>query len=449
MTEEVNWQEIAEYYFDKPVEFVEDIIEVEPTDQQKKVLIALEEDDFVAVKSGHGVGKTAVESWAILWFMFTRPGCRVPCTAPTSNQLNNILWPEVKKWYNNSKLKPYELFEWQKTAFRINHLDYKDTWFAVPRSTNKPDNLQGFHEGEVLFVIDEASGIPPGIMEVIEGALTNKNAKLLMCGNPTQLSGMFFDAFHKDSGFYKCLTFSCEDSSRVSEKYCTRIAEKYGKDSNVYRVRVKGEFPTQEEDTIIPISLLSKAVNTDIEKSNNIIHIGCDPARYGDDETSFYIREGNKIIDYKSKKKNDTMWVANCLHNYYKKYKHKEKIRIKIDVTGIGAGVVDRMREKNLEKAEIIEVANNQKPKSDKYYNAFTEMYYEFRDKLKSENVDLPDDEELIDQLAGRKYTFDNHGRFRAEPKDSFKKRTGRSPDRADALLLCFYEKEKISWDVW
>lgn len=446
MTNEPNWEELSYFYYDKPIEFVEDIIGTNPTEQQKKVLLSVRDYPATSVKAGHGVGKTGVEAWVVKWFMFTRPNCRIPCTAPTYHQLNDILWPEIKKWYNKSKIKPHELFVWTKERFAFNDSDLKDTWFATPRSSNKPDNLQGFHEDEVLFIVDEASGVDEDVMEVIEGALTNDGARLLMCGNPTQVSGLFYNSHKKDRDFFNCITLSCEESPLVSQEYIDRIYNKYGKHSNVARVRVRGQFPTQEPDTIIPITLPEKAAMTEVDPTGDVVEIGVDVARYGDDETVFYSRRGFKYLDYDIKPKTSTTETSGYAATLAKKYNGQYKVRIKVDVTGIGAGVVDELEDKDLHNTEIIPVGFGEKAvDNDKYANKVTEMYFHVLEKLKENPNQIPNDEELIAQLSTRKYTIDSKDRFKIETKEKFKKRTGQSPDRADGFVLSYYNKIKTN----
>lgn len=446
-----DWTELAYFYYDKLVEFVYDILRVEKIDpQQEKVLRAIETERAVAVKAGHGVGKTAVESWVCNWFMFTRPNCRIPCTAPTGAQLNDILWPEIKKWYDNSYLSDYDLFEWTKRRFSFNDDNYKDTWFAVPRSTNKPENLQGFHAEEVLFIIDEASGVPQNIMEVVEGALTNDGAKLIMFGNPTQITGTFYDAFNKDRKFFCGITLNSEESTLVSKEYVERIYNKYGKHSNVARVRVRGEFPTQEPDTIIPINLVEKAAMTEVEGKSDYIDIGVDVARFGDDETTFYVRRGMEIIEHHIQYHKRTTQVSSFAATLAKKYNTHYTVRIKVDSGSMGAGVIDELLNKNLLNTDIYEIGFGENAvDEEKYYNRATELYFNFRDILEKNQVYIPNDEELRNQLAARKYTIDSKkDRFRIEPKDQFKKRTGNSPDRADGLVLCFYNPDELEIDL-
>lgn len=110
----------------------------------------------------------------------------------------------------------------------------------------------------MLFIVDEASGVADPIMEAILGTLSGANNKLLLCGNPTRTSGTFYDSHTRDRALYKCHTVSSADSSRTNKENIDSLIRKYGWDSNVVRVRVRGEFPNQEDDVFIPLSLIEQ-----------------------------------------------------------------------------------------------------------------------------------------------------------------------------------------------
>lgn len=186
-------------YIKKPGLFVRDLLRAEPDSWQDEALDAYTNNQRIAVRAGHGVGKTAWEAWVVIHFLCTRPFPKIPCTAPTKPQLMDVLWPEISKWLMNApELKNY--VEWQKT--RVSMRAYEDRWFATARTSNKPENMAGFHEEHLLFVVDEASGVDNRIFETIEGALTTNGSKLVLCGNPTRTSGVFYDAFHQDREMY-------------------------------------------------------------------------------------------------------------------------------------------------------------------------------------------------------------------------------------------------------
>lgn len=143
------------YYKDRPVEFVKDIIKATPDDIQGDILNMVANNRMTSVRSGHGIGKSAVLSWLILWFMCTRPSPKIPCTAPTKHQLHDILWAEIAKWMSTELNSLKTELEW--TQEKLYMKSNPENWFAVPRTATLPDALQGFHADHLLYIIDEAS----------------------------------------------------------------------------------------------------------------------------------------------------------------------------------------------------------------------------------------------------------------------------------------------------
>ena len=235
-------QEAILYYADHPADFVEDLLHVTPDKNQRAILDSVAKNQMTSVRSGHGIGKSAVEAWTVIWFMSTRPFPKIPCTAPTQHQLFDILWAEISKWLRNNKALERELM-WTKE--KVYMKQYPEEWFAVARTASKPDALQGFHADDILYIIDEASGVDDKVFEPVLGALSTPGARLLMCGNPTQLSGFFYDSHHKNRGSYTTFHVDGRNSSRVSDDFVKTIIQMYGEDSDVFRVRVAGEFPRQ------------------------------------------------------------------------------------------------------------------------------------------------------------------------------------------------------------
>ncbi len=428
-------------YINRPVLFVRKVLNTEPDDWQAETLQALADNPRVAVRSGHGVGKTALESWALLWFIFTRPFPKIPCTAPTSQQLHDILWAEAAKWLEKAPvLKPY--FEWQKT--RIIHRSHPERWFATARTANKPENLSGFHEDHLLFIVDEASGVADDIYEAIEGALTTPDAKLLICGNPTRNTGEFHDAFFKNRSLYWVRKVPCADSPRVSPEYRKRLVRKYGEGSDIVRVRADGEFPKAEPDTFIPLELVETATMREVE-AEGPLEIGVDVARFGDDEIVLAARVGLKMVCLETHSKQDTMETTGqviALAKELMKVYGKPRCIVKVDDDGVGGAVTDRLREvvrqENLH-IEVVDCHNGGAPNDREHYeNWGAESWANMRNLLQDEQIELINDEDLIGQLSTRKYRLTSKGKIALETKDDMKKRGLRSPDRADAVVLAF-----------
>lgn len=446
------------YYAEHPVEFVEDIIMAVPDPEQAKILNSVAHNQLTTVRSGHGVGKSTVEAWVVIWFMCTRPFPKIPCTAPTQHQLFDILWAEVSKWLRNNKVLANELI-WTKE--KVYMKGYPEEWFAVARTASKPDALQGFHADDVLYIIDEASGVDDSIFEPVLGALSTPGAKLLMCGNPTQLSGFFYDSHTKNRGSYSTFHVDGRKSSRVSQDFVQTIINMYGEDSDVFRVRVAGDFPLQEDDVFIPLPLIEKSVQTEYIPQNKPmqIHIGCDVARYGDDKTVISFRTDEKVEIYRKRTGQDTMKTADDIlrlgmelsEQYKLDSKRDDPIPVKVDDGGVGGGVVDRLRQVKRNNPELfwwLEVypVKFGAPIRHKYYDDSTTYMMSVLKNLlqphdengnkKPVELILPDDDNLVGQLSGRKYSMTDRGKLRVESKKAMKQRGLPSPDEADSILL-------------
>lgn len=443
------------YYADHPVEFVEDIIRATPDPEQAAILRSVAHNQLTTVRSGHGVGKSTVEAWAVIWFMCTRPFPKIPCTAPTQHQLFDILWAEVSKWLRNNPALSGELI-WTKE--KVYMRGYPEEWFAVARTASKPDALQGFHADDVLYIIDEASGVADSIFEPVLGSLSTPGARLLMCGNPTQLSGFFYDSHNKNRASYSTFHIDGRRSSRVSLDFVQTIINMYGEDSDVFRVRVAGDFPLQEDDIFIPLSLVEASIMTEYKPRPHptLVHIGCDVARFGDDKTVIGYKTDEKATIYKKRQGQDTMKTADDIillgEQLVNRYKLTSPIPVKVDDGGVGGGVVDRLRQvkrNNPERfwwMEVYPVKFGERIRHKYYHDTTTYMmsvvkkllspYDEETGQSKPVELILPDDDDLVAQLSGRKYSLTEASKIRIESKDAVKKRGQPSPDEADCVLL-------------
>lgn len=435
--------ELIDLYWDDPVAFAQDMMGFYPDEWQEKVLRDLASSPRVTVRSGQGVGKTSLEAVAVLWYLCCRPNPKVVCTAPTRQQLYDVLWSEIAKWLSSSKIE--RLLKWTKT--RVYMVGHEDRWFATARTATRPENMQGFHEEYMLFIVDEASGVVDPIMEAILGTLSGEENKLLMCGNPTKTSGVFHDSHHRDRGDYKVHKVSSLDSKRTNKENIEMLIRKYGKDSDVVRVRVYGEFPKAEPDAFISIDIVEAAMMRDVEP-DGVLEIGVDVARFGDDETVLAARVGLKQVAMDTYNKQDTMTttgnVVAMARELMSRHK-KDKCAVKIDDDGVGGAVTDRLREVVNEEnlpIEVIDCHNGQAADDAEHYDNWgTESWAYLRDLLKDEEIQLINDNDLVGQLTTRKYKMTSKGKIRLESKEDMKKRGLRSPDRADAVVLAFVNK--------
>lgn len=447
-------QRVPKYRKD-PVLFAKEVLKFTPESYQRDLLMDLAGNPKVSIKSGHGVGKTASEAVAALWFLSCFPYARVVATAPTAQQLNDVLWAELNKWISRSEILSV-ILTWTKTYVYVD--GYERRWFAVAKTASQPENMQGFHEDNMLFIVDEASGVEDEIMEAVLATLSGGNNKLLMCGNPTRTTGTFYDSHTRDRALYKCHTVSSLDSKRTNKDNIEMFKRKYGEDSNVYRVRVLGEFPTQEDDVFIPLPLIERTIINEIEEESiSKITMGVDVARYGDDETIISTNVGGDIQIPVIRHGQSLMTTVGDIVMQYKlliaKYpKYKGVITVNIDDTGLGGGVTDRLEEVKTEerlwRLEIVPVNFGSKPPSDgsdeRYQDISTYMWAVLKILMENREVRIQNDEELVAQLSVRKYSITSTGKIMLESKKSMKDRGIKSPDRADAVVLSCFAQNKV-----
>lgn len=445
-----------------PVIFARQVLKFEPDEWQIKTLNHIRDSPFVAVASGQGVGKTSLEAVIILWFLTCFDHSRIVCTAPTQQQLVDVLWSELAKWHQGSILEG--IVQWYKT--RITMIGAEAQWFATIRTATRPENMQGFHADNLLYIVEEASGVKDDIIEAIRGSLSGKNNKLLMMSNPTQLSGAFYEAFHGEAYNWVTQRVSASDSPRTNKQNITSLIKRYGKDSDVVRVRVEGLFPRGSSDSLIDLELVEGAFNSQVNQSqindHDILHIGVDVARLGADRTVLAPRILNYYFPAETYERQRTTVTASRVLQMIETYRHEfpnlNCVYVKVDDTGVGGGVTDRLIELVDEvlyqsQIEMIVVpVNNGSRGSDPmhYVNLGAQLWGDLRELLvdnlsqfiqgEPSLIKLPVDEELKAQLTNRKFGYKSDNRLFLESKEQLASRGVKSPDYADAVMLAMYE---------
>nr|WP_209010602.1 DEAD/DEAH box helicase family protein [Anaerovorax sp. IOR16] len=434
--------------------FAKEVLMFTPDEWQETAFKDIVASNRVSIKSGQGVGKTGCEAIVLLWFLCCFPFPRIVATAPTKQQLHDVLWSEVAKWQAKSPVLS-SILKWTKTYIYM--VGYEKRWFAVARTATKPENMQGFHEDNMLFIVDEASGVADPIMEAILGTLSGANNKLFMCGNPTKTSGVFYDSHTRDRALWKCHTVNSANSPRTNKENIDALKRKYGENSNVFRVRVLGEFPLQEDDVFIPLSLIEASIMTEALEQDEVltIDIGCDVARFGDDKTVIGYKVDRQAYIYKKINGQDTMKTAKVIAQLglklRDKYKYTGSIPIKVDDGGVGGGVTDKLNELKKDYPQlygwmqIMPVHFGQPIRHKYYHDTTTYMMSVIRDLISNVDDDgnpkeveliLPNDDDLVGQLSCRKYSYQGNGKQKVESKKEMKERGLSSPDEADCMLL-------------
>jgi hypothetical protein len=419
---------------------VREVLGAEPDADQTALLQAVARGERrVAVRSGHGVGKTTVLAWLIIWWICTRFPQKTVCTAPTSDQLYDALASEVKSWIGKLPPALRECLEVQTDQIFLKAAP-DDSFISFRTSRpEKPEALAGVHSANVLLICDEASGIPDAVFESAAGSMSGHSAVTVLAGNPVRTSGLFFDVFHTLRDLWWKLHISCVGHPRVTPDFVEDIRRRYGERSNAYRVRVLGDFPLADDDTVIPFELMESALTRDVKPLIVRPIWGLDCARFGSDASALARRRGNVLMGPVEEKRGyDTMQLAGWVKSEYENTLASERpSEILIDVIGIGAGTLDRLVELKL-PARGINVAEAPTIFDEKYLNLRAELWFKGRDWLYRRDCNLAGDEKLGAELVAPKYRINSNGKIQIESKDDMKKRLPKigSPNKADAFLL-------------
>jgi hypothetical protein len=389
----------------------------------------------LAVASGHGIGKSALVAWIILWAMSTRPHLAGVITANTGTQLETKTWRELAIWHKRSINAHW--FQWTATKFA--QVDHPETWFvsAIPWREEKSEAFAGLHGEHVLVIYDEASAIADKIWEVSEGAMTTPGAIWCAFGNPTRTEGRFREAFGNGKFAHRWISRQIDSrNARMANK--VQIAEwvaDYGEDSDFVRIRVRGVFPRAGSSQFIGTDLIDAArKRAVIDDDGEALIMSVDVARFGDDSSVIRWRRGKDARSILPQRYRgvDTMTLAAYVVEWAKKTNPTVTF---IDGNGVGGGVVDRCRSLNL---PVIEVQFGENAANERdYYNKRAECYALMRSWLAAGGC-IDDDERLAGDLAAVQYGFDANNRIQLEKKSDMKKRGLASPDDGDTLAQTF-----------
>lgn len=444
-----SYQQFIDTYGEDPVGFAQDFYcdyhpEIKSLDDnQKNLLISIANNKATSARSGTGTGKTSALVLAAAWFLLTRPLSMIIVTGPKFDQIKDTFWNEFQRWQLYSPMGKYFKVGSDKIqpAF-ANTLAGKnaDMWCIMARTCREPQGLAGLHAEDSLFICDEASAIDDLIYEVIEGNLTKDRNKIVLTGQPNAISGYYFDSHHKDKDQWSTLHFDSELSPIADPKYCARMAQKYGKTSDVYLVRVKGEFPSGNPKAFIQYADIMAAAHRELKNVAGPFELGVDVARFGDDLTAIAIRRANKLFPIQTYSKLDTVQVAarviDTVREYRKITGYSGPVRVKIDDSGVGGGVTDILKRNREDKIIVIPINFGSSPKDGVHADMASKMWKEFADQIKY--LEVPNDNELHEELSTRRRAVHSGGLVKVESKDSYKADYGSSPDRADATILSF-----------
>lgn len=453
--------------------------------EMSKVLVPDSGIDRVAMKSAHGVGKTSGLAFVGWNFLITRPIARVVATAPTKAQLTDALWPEYGKWWSKMRLPQLQdLFYISEGHIRCK-LNPK-AWFAVGRTSNRPENLQGFHADHVLVQVDEASGVEEPVFETMEGILSNAERDgdeclLMLTGNPNFNAGEMFNAFNKNRELYHRITVSgdkatrfterdgiCFISPRVTEKMRKVYETKNGLDSAVYDVRVRGQFPRYEDDAIIPLAYAEQCVGLPLPPFDPVKHpwtLVMDVSRSGMAKTTlFYFRRGHLVLGKYWTGKITAGEIEDAVLDAIKEIEGPkseggwgEKYdRLIVDEPGIGGPIIDQLRRAGIVVQPYnggISMQRGVDPDEQvrRFLNRRVRDYWNLRLLCEKRQISLPrtlidarrgvevDSEELTNEMASVHYGYQmSTDKLKCESKPEMCDRLGKaaSPDLCDTVVM-------------
>jgi hypothetical protein len=398
-----------------------------------------------AISSGRGIGKSALVSWLTIWMVSTRIGSTTIISANSENQLRSITWAEITKWLAMGLNSHW--FEVSATrvapAKWLTDLVEQDLkkgtryWGVEGRlwSAENPDAYAGVHNFDgVLVIFDEASGIDDSIWSVTGGFFTENtpNRFWLAFSNPRRNTGYFYETFHSKRDFWVTKVVDARTVEGTDKAVYGRIIDEYGPDSAQAHVEVYGEFPRAGDDQFIPSDVVDEAMKRPKYKDNSApIIIGVDPARFGADATVIAVRQGRDIVSIKKYRGDDTMTVVGHIIEAMEEYK---PAMVVIDEGGLGAGIVDRLKEQRY-KIKGVNFGNKSKNPI-MYGNMRAQMWGDMKAWLKSASI--PQDRFLKTDLISPLMKPDSRGTIFLESKKEMKARGLASPDAADAICVTF-----------
>ena len=446
MTLQDHLTETIGRWAEQPWVMVREAFDVEPDAWQDHALhlIAKPETQRLALKACKGPGKTALLAWIILWFLCTRFQSKVGATSITEANIDSNLWPELSKWQARSKFLS-SAFTW--SASRVSR-NSDPNWFAVKRTWPKSGNaeaqadaLAGLHADKVMFVLDESGGIPQNVMVTAEAVLATEGSegKVVIAGNPTHTSGPLYRACTTDRAIWQVVTITGDPddpqrSPRISLQWANEQITSYGRDNPWVMVNVLGQFPPVSINALLGAEEVEAAMHRHIRKPDYDWaqrRLGVDVARFGDDRTVLFPRQG--LASWKPVVMRGARTTEISARVIVAQQKFDAEI-IFIDDTGHwGHGVIDQLHAARMNPIGVNYAGKANDPR---YKNKRVEMWLKGCEAIRN-GAALPYLPDMIGELTEPTYTF-HSGVFVLEDKDEIKKRLGKSPDLADAYMQTY-----------
>lgn len=428
-----------------PPRFVRDVFGVVPDPWQDDVLAAFPHHPRLAMKACKGPGKTAVLAWIAWNFLLTRLEPKVAATSITAENLADNLWAEMAKWQQRSPLL-MECFEWAKS--RISRRGRGETWWMSARSFSRTadasqqgNTLAGLHADNILFILDESSGIPDAVMASAEAALSScVEGHIVQAGNPTHLEGPLYRACTVESKLWHVTEITADPddpkrSTRVSIEWARQQIERWGRDNPWVQTSVLGRFPPHSLNALIGPDECREATQRAYREDAIAAAarvLGVDVARFGDDASVIYPRQGLVAFPPLRLRNADSTQGAGAVAQKWQAW--QADACFVDDTGGYGAAWIDALHRIG---HTPIGIGFASKATNPRYANKRAEMYFDAVAWIKAGGSLPKDSGDLIAALTQTQYSFQGD-RLLLEPKQLLKSRLGFSPDDADAFALTF-----------
>lgn len=433
------------------VMFVREVFKIEPDLWQVDFLNNYQDSMRSGAKACKGPGKTAALAWIGWHFLVCYPSPKIAATSITGDNLRDNLWAEMSKWQQKSELLSTQ-YTWKAERITLN--DQPETWFMTARKWSQSADkekqglaLAGLHADNILFLIDEAGGVPDAVVATAEAALANAGseanpnavAKLVIVGNPTHLAGPLYRACTSEASLWKMIEITGDPddpkrSPRISVQWARDQIKKYGRDNSWVLVNVFGKFPPSSIDALLGPDDVQAAMDRVLGPESYMLEpkvLSVDVALQGGDETVISARQGPVIFRQKIIRMDDPKLIAGVVATCIKKFKPDA---VFIDNTGgWGSGVISWLQHWGY---AVTGVQFAGKAMDNVYANKRAEMHFEFQQWVKNGGC-LPDDQKLKEECTAQTYTHYKDRLIMAD-KDQVKEILGRSPDRMDSCVISF-----------
>lgn len=519
---EQEFDELHEIYLRNPQDYIREVLASNTWYMQDEIVKSVFINKLTAVKTCNSVGKSYIAARIVLTYLMLYPGSIVVTTAPTWAQVTDVLWREI-----GTAIKQAERNGFKLTDKEVNQagLSLDTDWYAIGRSTKRPENFFGYHADRILVVVDEAGGVENPIFKGVAAITSNLNARILYIGNPTDPSGTFYDVFTKPELGAKCFTVSAFQTPNFTANNINTLQDllriftpppgveqvdhnrevqktlkmpykdlidpatvygryhEWGADSSAWESLTMGEFPTQADQALIPVNLVTMAMNMygqddnyydpetkEVRKASfaeingwkiptGPPTLGQDMARFGSDTNVATPKRGGWVDEQIVWRKVDLMESADRILNIIEPF-NPEQI-VNIDDTGNGGGTTDRLNQKNRESMEGGNPAHQYRLNAynfsskdfmsdadkDQFHDITSWLYWNLRQQFYDKKIALYYDKELYDELISRRWGVVPGGKIKVESKEDYRKRTGgKSPDKSDSLALAFAQNNVGSW---